>query len=68
MTIVEVKPIAFQIVNEMQIVMGAAELGDFESSLRAVGRSYVLLERLREVVTKQALKKKPARIMIVKPN
>lgn len=43
----KVRPLTIQMVNELQVVLGAMELGDYEGSLRAVERTKAISEQLR---------------------
>jgi hypothetical protein len=52
----QIRSLAFKVTSELQMIMGASELGDLDSSLRAVGRAHaVLFDLQREII---ALKRK----------
>jgi hypothetical protein len=43
----QVAPLTLRIVNELQIVVGAMELGDYAASAKAVERVDALLDKIR---------------------
>jgi hypothetical protein len=43
----KVRPLTIQMVNELQVVLGAMELGDYEASLKAVERTHGISDQLR---------------------
>ena len=44
------RPLAIKLVNEMQIVLGAMEVGDYDASLKSIGRSKRIVELLEEQI------------------
>jgi hypothetical protein len=46
----KVRPLALKIVNELQLVLGSMELGDYDASLKSVDRAKQLWDQLRAEV------------------
>jgi hypothetical protein len=53
-----VRTLCFQMTQTMQHIMGASELEDHESSLRAVGRAYAVLGSLHEELVRMNRKQR----------
>jgi hypothetical protein len=46
----KVPPLAHRLVNELQLVVGAMQLGDYEGSLKAISRARALCDELHSEI------------------
>lgn len=58
MTYESIRSLCVKVVSETQMILGGCELGDLESSLRAIGRVYALLPRIQRELVEQKRKKR----------
>lgn len=43
----KVRPLTLRMVNELQMILGAMELGDYEASLKACARAQAISDQMR---------------------